>query len=92
MPVTYTKDYKPPGESQHVSMETYIQLTFSSEGARPSDIFDRLYMLGFKPTQGHQDLVYEWDRNATVQDAIWFADKVHAVLEGLNVHFELETV
>jgi hypothetical protein len=72
-------------------MKTYILLTFSSEGARPSDIFDRLYMLGFKATHGHQDLVYEWDRNATVQDAIWFADKVHTVLEGLNVLFELET-
>ena len=48
--------------------------------------------MGFKATQGHQDLVYEWDRNATVQDAIWFADKVHAVLEGLGVHFELETL
>jgi hypothetical protein len=73
-------------------MKTFIGLTFSSEGARPSDIFDRLYMLGFKATQGHKDLVYEWDRNATVQDAIWFADKVHSVLEGLNVQFELETL
>ena len=73
-------------------MQTYIRLTFSSEGAKPSDIIDRLCMLGFKPTRGHQDLVYEWDRLATVQDAIWFADKVHAVLEGLNVNFELETI
>jgi hypothetical protein len=73
-------------------MRTYIQLTFYSEGAKPSEVVNRLCMLGFKPTRGHQDLVYEWDRNATVKDAIWFADKVHAVLEGLNVSFELETV
>jgi hypothetical protein len=73
-------------------MKTYIRLTFNSEGAKPSDVIDRLCMLGFKPTRGHQDLVYEWDRNATVQDAIWFADKVHAVLEGLNVSYELETL
>jgi hypothetical protein len=48
-------------------------------------------MLGFKPIRGHEDLVYEWDRNANVQDAIWFADKVHTVLEGLNVFYELNT-
>ena len=73
-------------------MKTYIRLTFSSEGAKPSDVIDRLCMLGFQPTRGHRDLFYEWDRNATVQDAIWFADKVHSVLEGLNVNFELETL
>jgi hypothetical protein len=74
------------------TMRTWIKLTFNSEGAKPSDVFDRLCMLGFKPHQGHQDLVYEWDRNATVQDAIWFADKVHTVLEGLMVFYELETM
>jgi hypothetical protein len=86
------KCYMPTGESVLVTMQTYIRLTFYSEGAKPSEVIDRLCMLGFKPTRGHQDLVYEWDRNATVQDAIWFADKVHTVLEGLQVHFELETL
>ncbi len=73
-------------------MQTYVKLVFSSEGAKPSDVVDRLCMLGFKPVQGHYDLVYEWDRTATVQDAIWFADKIHAVLQGLDVHYEIETV
>jgi hypothetical protein len=82
----------PSGGYQYRPMMTYIRLTFNSEGAKPSDVIDRLCMLGFRPTRGHQDLVYEWDRNATVQDSIWFADKVHAVLEGLRVNFELETV
>ena len=73
-------------------MKTYITLTFNSEGAKPSEVVDRLCMLGFKPTQGHKDLVYEWDRSATVQDAIWFGDKVHQVLSGLKVYYELETL
>lgn len=73
-------------------MKTYIRLTFNSDGAMPSTVIDRLCMLGFKPCRGHQDLVYEWDKNANVQDAIWFADKVHTVLEGLSVFYELETV
>jgi len=72
-------------------MNTYIKLLFNSEGAKPSDVVDRLCMLGFRPTQGHYDLVYEWDRTATVQDAIWFGDKIHAVLQGLNVNYEIET-
>jgi hypothetical protein len=80
------------GAYLHVTMKTWIQLTFNSEGAKPSDVIDRLCMLGFRPTRGHRDLVYEWDRNATVKDAIWFADKVHTVLEGLSVFYELETV
>jgi hypothetical protein len=74
------------------AMKTYIKLVFSSEGAKPSDVVDRLCMLGFTPVQGQYDLVYPWDRNASVQDAIWFGDKIHAVLKGLNVQYELETV
>ena len=73
-------------------MKTYIRLTFNSEGAKPSKVVDTLCMLGFKPRRGHQDLIYEWDRNATVKDAIWFADKVHASLKGLDVSYELETL
>jgi hypothetical protein len=73
-------------------MQTFVKLVFSSEGAKPSDVVDRLCMLGFKPVQGHYDLVYEWDRTATVQDAIWFGDKIHAVLQGLDVLYEIETV
>jgi hypothetical protein len=73
-------------------MKTYIRLTFNSDGAKPSTVIDRLCMMGFKPCRGHQDLVYEWDRSANVQEAIWFADKIHMALEGLNVHYELETL
>lgn len=82
----------PEDTSLIVTMKTFIRLTFNSDGGKPSDIVDRLCMLGFKPTKGHQDLVYEWDRNATVDDAIWFADNVHTVLEGLSVFYELETL
>ena len=73
-------------------MKTYLTLTFSSEGAKPSEVVERLAMLGFKPTQGNFDVVYEWDKNATVKDAIWFADKITAELAGMNVFFKIETV
>jgi hypothetical protein len=73
-------------------MKTYLTVTFSSEGAKPSEVNERLCMLGFRPAQGTYDFVYEWDRKATVQDALWFGDQVHEVLKGLNVLFKLETI
>ncbi len=74
-----------------MGMKTYLKVTFSSEGARPSEIIERLQSLGFKPITGMYDMVYEWGNHATVQDAIWFADKIHETLRGYNVLFQLET-
>ncbi len=73
-------------------MKTYLTISFDSEGSKPSDVAERLSMLGFKPTQGNYDFVYDWGGNATVEDALWFADKVHATLRGTKVHFKIETI
>jgi len=73
------------------TMKTYMKVSFSSEGARPSEIVSRLHMLGFRPTHGNYDFIYDWDHNATVEDAFFLADKVHEVLRGMNVIFKLET-
>jgi hypothetical protein len=72
-------------------MRTYLTVMFSSEGSLPSEIVDRLQMIGFKPCTGNYDFVYEWGKNASVEDTIYFADKVHEVLSGMNVLFKLET-
>ena len=72
-------------------MRTYLSVMFSTEGGRPSKIVERLQMIGFKPTTGNYDFVYEWDKSATVDDTIYFADKVHETLRGQNVRFKLET-
>jgi len=72
-------------------MKTYLTITFSSEGAKPSEVVARLQSLGFKPITGSYDFVYNWDSSATVEEAIWFADKIHATLEGYNTRFQLET-
>lgn len=73
-------------------VKTYLTVYFNSEGATPSEVTDRLCMLGFKPMQGTYDFVYEWDKKATVKDAIWFADKIHEILKGYNVLFKLDTI
>jgi hypothetical protein len=75
-----------------MTMKTYLTVTFNSEGAKPSEIVDRLCMIGFRPTQGTYDFIYEWDKKATVKDAIWFGDKIHSVLKGYNDLFKLETI
>jgi hypothetical protein len=79
-------------DSEPIPMKTYLTVTFNSEGAKPSEVTDRLCMLGFKPCQGTYDYVYEWDKKATVKDAIWFGDKVHETLKGYKVLFKLETI
>lgn len=73
-------------------MKTYLKLIFSSEGVKPSEAVDVLYGLGFEPQKGEYDMVYNWSDGANVQDAIWFADKIHATLNGLDVMFYIETV
>ncbi|MDO9536919.1 MAG: hypothetical protein Q7J68_01205 [Thermoplasmata archaeon] len=72
-------------------MKTYLTVMFSTEGNPPSEVVDRLQMIGFKPCTGNYDFVYEWDKNASVEDSIYFADKVHEVLKKMGVLFRLET-
>lgn len=72
-------------------MKTYLKLVFSSEGQKPSKVMEVLYGLGFEPQKGEYDMVYRWNDGATLQETIWFADKIHATLNGLNVCFYMET-
>ena len=73
-------------------MLTYLTITFSSEGERPSKVIEALRNLGFEPTTGSYDSVYKWDDNATIEEALYLADKVQATLKGMGVMFKLETV
>ena len=74
-----------------MTMNSYITMMFSTEGSLPSQVVDRLQMIGFKPCTGNYDFVYEWDKNATIEDTIYFADKIHEVLNGMGVLYSLET-
>ncbi|WP_337859962.1 hypothetical protein [Ferroplasma sp.] len=73
-------------------MKTFLKVIFNSEGTKPSEIVGRLRSLGFSLIKGEQDMVYNWPDSATADDAIWFADKIQATLQGFNVYFELETM
>jgi len=75
-----------------IKMKTYMTVFFSSEGAKPSEVVNRLSMLGFKPITGAYDFVYEWDKNASVEEAVWFGDKIAEALRGYNILFKIETI
>ncbi|HUW48713.1 MAG TPA: hypothetical protein VMW36_08220 [Patescibacteria group bacterium] len=72
-------------------MKTYLTLWFSSEGAGPVEVVDRLRSLGFKPLRGYHDQFYEWGRKVELEDVLQLTDKVHFTLKGLNVLYKIET-
>ncbi len=73
-------------------METYLRVNFHSEGAKPSEIADRLVGFGFVPTQGNYDFVYDWRGPATTDQLLDLSDEVSRLLRGYRVLFEIETV
>lgn len=73
-------------------MKTYLTIMFNSEGSSPSDVKNQLLNLGFKATKGNYDFVYEWDKDVSLEDLIWFADKVHSALKNTKVFFSIETI
>ncbi len=72
-------------------MKTYLTIWFSSEGAGPVEVVDRLRSLGFKPMKGYHDHVYEWNKKVDLGDILQLTDKVHVTLKGLNVLYKIET-
>jgi hypothetical protein len=73
-------------------MKTYLTIIFNSEGSSPSEVRTQLLNLGFKAAKGNYDFIYDWDeKNASIEDLVWFADKIHAALKNSNVLFTIET-
>jgi hypothetical protein len=73
-------------------METYLRVTFGSEGAKPSAVADRLRSCGFAPTQGNYDFVYDWQGSASREQILDLSDELTRQLRGLRVLVEIETV
>jgi hypothetical protein len=73
-------------------VRTYLLLQLDSEGARFSEIADTLDNLGFQPHRGGYDFVYDWGRDASVQESLAFADRIQTALRGKGVFFRIESV
>ncbi len=73
-------------------METYLRVTFDSEGAKPSEVAERLLLAGFSPTQGNYDFVYDWHGPASRDEVRALSDEITRQLKGYRVLIEIETV
>ena len=73
-------------------MKTYLTIWFSSEGAEPSKVAERLHGMGFKPIKGPYDHVYDWNRNVDLEDILLLGNSVHETLKGLGVLYKIETI
>ena len=73
-------------------MKTYLTIWFSSEGASPTEVVDRLRSMGFQPIKGYHDHVYDWKKKVKLEDILQLSDALHETLKGLNVIYKLETV
>ncbi len=73
-------------------MMTYLVVWFSSEGEKPSEITQRLLSMGFSPQEGQYDYVYNWPKEASVDEILKIGDQVRNTLKGMGVMYKLETV
>ncbi len=73
-------------------MKTFLIIWFNSEGAKPSDITERLLSMGFRPVEGEYDYKYEWDSHTNIDDIIKFGDQVQNTLKGSGALFKFETI
>ncbi len=73
-------------------MKTYLSIWFSSEGASPMKVVERLMAMGFKPIKGRYDHVYDWGRDVNLEEVLQLANSVHETLKGMKVLYKLETV
>ncbi len=73
-------------------MKTFLTIWFSSEGAGPLVVVERLRSLGFKPLRGEYDHVYDWGREVSLEEVLELCNRVHQTLKGLNVLYKIETI
>lgn len=73
-------------------MRTYLKLILNSDGEKVSVVADSLADIGFAPSHGAHDFVYEWPADAGIDEILHFGDRIQAELQGTKCMFELETV
>jgi hypothetical protein len=73
-------------------MRTYLLLHLDSEGGRYSEIAEVLENLGFEThEEGGYDFVYDWGREASVEESLEFADRIQTAMQGLKTYFRVES-
>ena len=52
----------------------------------------KLQSMGFKPVRGHYDHVYDWKREATIDEVLKLCDNIRETLKGMKVLYKIETI
>ena len=65
---------------------------FNSEGAEPQKVVEKLQGIGFEPMRGPYDHVYEWTKEAALDEILQLGNTIHDALKGFKVLYKLETV
>ncbi len=71
--------------------KTYLTLWYNSEGKTPAHIMMKLQDIGFKPSMGKHDLVFDWRQEIGLDEISKLGNAVHKTLKGLRVLYRLET-
>ncbi|HTT73637.1 MAG TPA: hypothetical protein VMG99_05760 [Thermoplasmata archaeon] len=71
--------------------KTFLLLQLDSEGAPYSSVAEVLEDLGFRPETEGYDFVYDWQRPATIDESLAFADRIQEALRGKRVRFRIES-
>ncbi len=67
-------------------MKLYIELYFSSSGAKPMTVIERLKDLGFEPVFGKYDFVMEYDDPSEYGDIL---DDLFKALQGTRARYRV---
>ena len=73
-------------------MKTYVEVYVSTEGEKASVLSQKFKDMGFEPSFGEHDFVYEWKDDATMNDVLYFVDKVQSKLSGSNAILKFTTI
>jgi hypothetical protein len=65
-------------------VKTHVSLWFNSEGINPPTVTEKLGALGFEPTLGRYDHVYDWRGSVNLQEILEIGTAVHETLKGLK--------
>lgn len=71
--------------------KAHLILWFNSEGKPPTSVMLRLQDIGFKPSEGKHDFIYDWKQGIGLEEITKLRDTVHEVLRGSKVLYKLET-
>ena len=73
-------------------MKTYVEILHSADGEKVSVIFEKMRDMGFEPTLGEHEFVYNWKKNVTLPEVIKFLDNVVTKLRGTGAILKFTTI